>query len=96
MPSIPADVRDKLVALGKRIKSLRERFRHNRASLARAVEERLATTGGCYQTQTPDMIRGIEMGRTFMNVNEVRALAWVLGDDSIGDEYERLKKESGQ
>lgn len=96
MPAIPAEVREKLVALGKRIRSLREYFNHDRASLASVVGERLAATDKYYLTPTPGMIRGIEMGRTFMSVREVRALAWVLGDDSIADEYERLKKESGQ
>lgn len=93
MPAIPKDVREKLVALGKRIRALRETGEASRWELANEVEMKLT---GSYRRQTPGMIRGIEMGRTFMTVREVKVLAYVLGDASIGDEYERLKQESGQ
>lgn len=96
MPAIPKDVREKLIALGERIKARRIRFGMSRTRLAEEVERKLAELHEHYQTQTHGMIRGVEIGRTFMTIKEVKALALVLNDKAIGDEYEALKLESGQ
>lgn len=84
---IPSELRARLTALGERIKAKRLSLGWSRSALAAKIGLHLDAIG----YQTGGMIRGIEMGRTFMTMS----LAAVIGDASIGEEYEAIKKEIG-